>query len=199
MMNERVALLNFIYANKNSVEDPMFKKFISDVRIYLLSKQISYKNLSAMVIYDGPSNASNLNIFVLRDNVWVEAEPEDKRVLSDKIAEKYELKQNLNKYVGFIGFETNKKYMVYKVKDTTNSRSTGFRCDQSGKEKVIDVLNEIENDDKFKSKVTKDSAVELCIRQELTLRQYQRRDPSKIWFLDTEAAIYNEFEKRDKK
>jgi hypothetical protein len=130
----------------------------------------------------------------------VEAEPEDKRVLSDKIAEKYDLKESLkNKYVGFIGFETNKKYMVYKVKDTTNSRSTGFRCDQSGKEKVIDVLNEIENDNKFKSKVTKDTAVELCIRQEFTLRQYQIIDPSKIWFLDTEAAIYNEFEKRDKK
>jgi len=202
MMNERVSLLNFIYANKNyekTVEDAVFKKFISDVKKYLISKQISYKNLNAVVIYDGPSNAKNLNIFVLRDNVWVEAEPEDKRVLSDKIAEKYELKQNLNKYVGFIGFETNKKYMVYKVKDTTNDRSTGFRCDQSGKEKVIDVLNEIENDEKFKSKVTKDSAVELCIRQEFTLRQYQITDQSKIWFLDTETAIYNEFEKRDKK
>jgi hypothetical protein len=202
MMNERVSLLNFIYANKNyekTVEDTTFKKFISDVKKYLLSKQISYKNVNAVVIYDGPSNAKNLNIFVLRGNIWVEAEPEDTRFLSDKISEKYELKQKLNKYVGFIGFETNKKYMVYKVKNTTNDRSTGFRCDQSGKEKVIDILNEIENDEKYKSKVTKDSAVELCIRQEFTLRQYHITDQSKIWFLDTESAIYNEFEKRDKK
>ena len=106
---------------------------------------------------------------------------------------------DLNAYVGFIGFETAKKYMVYKVKDTVNERSTGFRCDQAGKEKVIDVLNEIEGSDRFKSKETKDSSIELCVRQELTLRHLKEIDKEKIWFLDTEKAIYNEFEKRDKR
>ena len=90
--------------------------------------------------------------------------------------------------------------MVYKIKDTTNERSTGYRCDQSSKEKVIDVLNEIEGYDKFANKTTKDSAIELCVRQELTLRHKQRQEKnSTIWFLDTETAIYNEFEKRDKR
>ena len=89
--------------------------------------------------------------------------------------------------------------MVYKVKDTVNERSTGFRCDQAGKEKVIATLNEIEGSDRFKNKETKDSSIELCVRQELTLRHLKEIDKEKIWFLDTEKAIYNEFEKRDKR
>jgi superfamily II DNA or RNA helicase len=204
MMVEKVNVLNFIYSNKDyekTISDKIFKRFISTVRKYLFSKIISYKKLDAMVIYNGSSRVKNLNIFVLRDGIWVEAEPEDKLILNDKISERYEIKQELNKYVGFIGFETNKKYMVYKIKDTTNDRSTGFRCDQSGKENVIEVLNEIEKDDPLRdtANLKKDSANELCIRQEFTLRNYQITDRSKIWFLDTETAIYNEFEKREKK
>jgi hypothetical protein len=65
---------------------------------------------------------------------------------------------------------------------------------------LIEVLNEIEKYDKFANKTTKDSAVELCVRQELTLRHKQKQEENEtIWFLETECAIYNEFEKREKK
>jgi hypothetical protein len=70
---------------------------------------------------------------------------------------------------------------------------------------------------RFSSKLTKDkdnkkdsekdnekdsekySKKELCIRQELILRsfEYQNKD-NKTWFLDTETAIYNEFQKKEK-
>ena len=90
--------------------------------------------------------------------------------------------------------------MVYQVKDTTNERSTGFRCDQSGKEKIINLLNDIESDDRFTSKVTKDGAKELCVRQELTLRIFELQNiDKKTWFLDTETAIINEFQKKEKR
>ena len=59
-------------------------------------------------------------------------------------------------------------------------------------------MNEIEGANRFSNKDTKDSAIELCVRQELTLRNKQKEDNDTIWFLDTETAIYNEFEKRDK-
>ena len=65
--------------------------------------------------------------------------------------------------------------MVYQIKDTENERSTGFRCDQSGKDKIITLLNDIEIDDRFASKVTKDGAKELCVRQELTLRSFEKQ------------------------
>ena len=98
--------------------------------------------------------------------------------------------------------------MIYKVKDTKNERSTGFRCDQSGKEKIINLLNDIELDERFASKVTKDGAKELCVRQELTLRNLEYQEKQKklknskynpvTFFLDTETAILNEFEKKEK-
>jgi hypothetical protein len=203
MMKEKVNLLNYLYAFPDIIsetKDEGLKRFINKSKKYLFSKFIVSKGITGIVIFDGPSRIDNLNIYVLDNGEWNPAKPEDKRDLSEPILKKYKLKSNLNHYVGFIGFETNKKYMVYKVKDTENNRSTGFRCDQSGKEKIITLLNDIENDDRYVPKKTKEGAFELCVRQELTLRSYEELGlHNKSWFLDTETAIINEFEKKDKK
>jgi len=207
MMNEKVNVLNYLFST-NKIEglipgDQIFKRFIPRVKAYLMSKMIVVRNITAMVMFNGPSSVENLNIFVLNGKKWLPAEPEDKLKLQEPIMKKYIFTQSqiqsLNKYVGFIGFETNRKYMVYKVKDTTNTRSTGFRCDQSGKESVTEVLNNIEEGDKFSSKQTKEGAFELCVRQEFTLRNKETMgNKENIWFLDTETAIMNEFEKKEK-
>jgi hypothetical protein len=202
MMNEKIDLLNYIYANKDlesKLTNERLKRFYGKMKKYLLTKLIVSKGITGIVIFNGPSRIENLNIFVLDDNKWIPAKPEDKRDLGDAILKKYRLKTNLSHYVGFIGFENNKKYMIYQIKDTENERSTGFRCDQAGKEKIINLLNDIEMDDRFASKVTKDGAKELCVRQELTLRSFQKQDlDNKTWFLDTETAIINEFQKKEK-
>jgi len=207
ILNDRIELMNFIWTNKGfykTISDAKFKYFIKRVTEYLQSKIISHKRLEAVVIYDGPSSIENLQIYVLNNkNEWLISEPEDKRTLSSEIDKKYRLKEtelkHLNAYVGFIGFENSKKYMVYKVKDTVNERSTGYRCDQSSKDKVIATLNNIIQDPELLNSLQKDSSIELCVRQELTLRHLKETDPEKIWFMDTETAIYNEFEKRDKR
>jgi hypothetical protein len=203
MLPDRIDLMNYIWSTSKFFtiqEDANFKFFSKNVQKYLQSKIIVYKKITAVVIYDGPSSINSMQVFTLNGKEWLPAEPEDKRTLSSEINRKYRLKgkENLNAYVGFIGFENAKKYMVYKVKDTTNERSLGYRCDQAAKDKVIDVLNEIEGSDRFSNKDIKDSAIELCVRQELTLRNKQKEDSDTIWFLDTETAIYNEFEKKDK-
>jgi superfamily II DNA or RNA helicase len=203
MMDEKIDILNYIYSNDDLPNDiksnERLKRFYSKMKKYLLSKLIVAKGITGILIFDGPSRIENLNIFKLNKNIWVPAQPEDKKDLGDAILKKYRLMTNLNHYVGFIGFETNKKFMVYKIKDTANERSTGFRCDQSGKDKIITILNDIETDERFASKVTKDGAKELCVRQELTLRSFQRQKlENKTWFLDTETAIINEFEKKEK-
>ena len=205
MMNEKIDVLNYLYSTRK-IEmmypgDQIFKRFIPRVKIYLMTKLVVVKNITGIVIFDGQSRVDNLNIFVLNGTTWVPAEPEDKLKLQEPILQKYRLQHSLHKYVGFIGFETNRKYMVYKVKDTTNNRSSGFRCDQSGKESVIEILNEIEGEEKYASKQTKDGAFELCVRQEFTLRNKERiskQTDGSIWFLDTETAIINEFEKKEK-
>jgi hypothetical protein len=210
MMDEKVNVLNYLFSTNKIDElfpgEQIFKRFIPRVKSYLMSKIIVVKNTTAIVMFNGPSSIDNLNIFVLNGKRWLLAEPEDKLKLQEPIINKYIFSQSqikeLNKYVGFIGFETNRKYMVYKVKDTTNTRSTGFRCDQSGKESVTDVLNNIEGDEKYNSKQTKDGAFELCVRQEFTLRNKAKSElienNETIWFLDPETAIMNEFEKKEK-
>ena len=202
MMNEKIDLLNYIYANKDlesKLSNQRLIRFYSKMKKYLLTKLIVAKGITGIVIFNGQSRIENLNIFVLDNNKWLPAKPEDKRDLEDALLKKYKLKTNLSHYVGFIGFENNRKYMIYQIKDTENERSTGFRCDQAGKEKIIKLLNDIENADRFTSKVTKDGAKELCVRQELTLRSFENQKlDNKTWFLDTETAIINEFQKKEK-
>jgi hypothetical protein len=202
MMDERIHLLNYIYGDEEletNLKNERLKRFFGKVKRYILSKIIVSKGLTGMIMFNGPSRVENLNIFVLENDKWIPAKPEDKRDLGEAILRKYRLKSNMNHYVGFIGFETNKKFMVYKIKDTENSRSTGFRCDQSGKDKIIKLLNDIESDEKYASKGTKDGAFELCVRQEFTLRSFENQNlDNKTWFLDTETAIINEFEKKEK-
>jgi hypothetical protein len=200
MMNEKISLMNYLL-NPISVDGIKEKYFLTKIKEYLMSKIIVAKGIHGIILFDGPSRTTNLNIFILdkQNKRWIPGQPEDKRDLEQAIVNKYAVKLNMNKYVGFIGFETNKKYMVYKIKDTENTRSTGFRCDQSGKIKIMKLLNEIENDEKYVSKQTKDNANELCVRQEFTLRYYNSIEYDNfVWFVDTETAIINEFEKKEK-
>ena len=221
---ERIDLMNYLLENnnlENETTDKYLRSFITNIKTYLHSKVITANRLTSMVIFDGPSKRykevvedntdnGNLNIFVLKEaeQKWVPAESEDKRDLERAIIEHYELtkdvKDNMNKFVGFVGFETNQKDMVFKIKDTANKRSTGFRCIQAGKgKKIIDILNEIEGfkqqEERFAVKESKESVYELCIRIELTLRSYEyEKLDDVLWFIDTETAIFNEFEKREK-
>jgi hypothetical protein len=55
------------------------------------------------------------------------------------------------------------------------------------------------------SKITKDGSYELCVRQEFTLRSFEKNKDKHLingnaitWFVDTETAIINEFEKKEK-
>jgi len=222
---ERIDLMNYLLENnnlENETSDKYLRSFITNIKTYLHSKVITANRLTSMVVFDGPSKRykdvtndkdsdnGNLNIFILKEaeQKWVPAESEDKRDLERAIIQHYELtkdiKDNMNIFVGFIGFETNQKDMVFKIKDTTNKRSTGFRCIQAGKgKKIIDILNEIESfkqqEERFAVKESKESVYELCIRIELTLRSYEyEKLENQLWFIDTETAIFNEFEKREK-
>ena len=80
------------------------------------------------------------------NNKWVEAEPEDQREIAStkEVKEILTMNQNdYNKIIGFIGYEKKNKYLVFKTKDMTSKRDTGARCDESGKDKTINKINEI--------------------------------------------------------
>jgi hypothetical protein len=217
MMSERIDLLNYICINedcKNTNEDvdtielnnnfsdnDKMNRFYNKMVKYLLSKRLVSKKIIGMIMFDGPSRIENLKIFVLNNGIWKPAEPEDIIDLQPSIKKKYTSKLDFFNYVGFIGFEPKKKYMIYKVKDTDNPRSTGYRCDQSGKEKILELLDIINSDN---TNFEKENAFDLCVRQEFTLRSLEYQEQQKpansriTYFLDTETAIINEFEKREK-
>jgi hypothetical protein len=200
MLNEKIDLLNYLSAHPMEENEltGAYKSFVSMIRNYMYSKIIVVKKVTGIVLFDGPSRVTNLNVYILKNNRWVLGESEDKLDLQPAILKKYDLKQNVNRYVGFIGFETDKKYMIYKVKDISNARSTGFRCDQAGKKKTLDILKSIEGEEKEYD--PKESAYELCVRQEFVLRNYEKqKKEGKTWFVDTETAIRNEFEYKEKK
>jgi hypothetical protein len=208
IMNDKIHLLNYIYSIDNSdtfkfdVNNQLntrMKRLFDKSKEYMMSKLLVSKGITGILMFNGVSRVTNRNFFVLNENKWIPASPEDINDLKSAIGPQYQIK-NPNNYIGFIGFENKNNYMVYKVKDMDNPRSSGFRCDQSGKDKIMDILNDIESDVKYSKGDTKESKFELCVRQEFVLRSFDKiKLNKKRWFVDTETAIINEFEKKEKK
>jgi hypothetical protein len=142
-----------------------------------------------------------------KKNKWIEAEPEDERELAESKEAKQQLNIDKNKFnsiIGFIGYEKNNRYLVFKTKDITAKRNTGARCDEAGKQKTIDLLNTILDEDKYTKENTKlikekdgtviqeaMSQTELCVLQEFLLRYFNKiKKNENIWFLTPEMAIF---------
>ena len=193
--NEKIELLN--YLNINCKENNLTKEtdlFIIKIKKYFCDKIIHGNNITAIILFDGPSRINNLKVYILKNNKWINAEPEDIRDISPFINDKYKLQTNLNTFVGFMGFEDKNKYMIFKVKDTSKVRHTGSRCDQAGKKKTIDLLNDIIGEKKYTKENTRGIVQqELCILQEFILRNNERnKKDGKTWFLNTELAVIND-------
>jgi hypothetical protein len=195
MDHEKIELLN--YLNINCKENNLTKErdlFIIKIKKYFCDKIIHGNNITAIILFDGPSRINNLKVYILKNNKWINAEPEDIRDITPFINDKYKLQTNLNTFVGFMGFEDKNKYMIFKVKDTSKVRHTGSRCDQAGKKKTIDLLNDIIGEKKYTKENTRGIVQqELCILQEFILRNNERnKKDGKTWFLNTELAVIND-------
>ena len=81
------------------------------------------------------------------DEPWHMAESEDIKDIDEIMkARETKIKTSMNKMVGFINNFKKEDYVVFKTKDTTNPKDSGYRCDQrSMKDTSIDLLNLIVN------------------------------------------------------
>ena len=137
---------------------------------------------------------------------WSLAKPMDLPDFAPKIEEMKNKflpsKTKMNNLVGFMGEFKKDGYMVYKLKDLSNKKNKGARCDQSGKtalpnlQKIIDSLeNEDDKEDYigFMDKVKKLNHKQICIIQEMILRLFtHEKYNNKIWFLSAvEANLIN--------
>jgi len=199
LFDDKLHLMNYLYSLDNIKEGTI--EWIA--KEYFETNSITTKNFTAFIMY----KLNKLMIMILNeDNKWVEAEPEDKReiVATKEGKEVFTFKiDEYNKIIGFIGYEKSNRYLVFKTKDITSKRDTGARCDESGKVKTLQKLNEIVGENKYtneSTKVQKDpdgnivseavGHVELCVLQEFILRFFNTiKKNGKKWFLNPEMAI----------
>lgn len=203
LFDEKVLLIDYIYSLKD-IKSASIESFIKE---YFERKIIPTPNFKAIIFY----NLNKIKIMMLNENdVWVLMGPEDQKELAKEAKDILEFKRaDYNKIVGFMGYEKNNRYIIFKTKDMDSSRDTGARCDEAGKDKTITILNKIIGTDRYNkenTKLIKDadgnviqeamSHAELCVLQELLLRYFDiiKKDDLK-WFLTPEMAIYHKLYK----
>jgi hypothetical protein len=199
LFEEKLDIMNYLYS-LDSIQEGTFEWIAKE---YFETNSITTKNFTAFVMY----KLNKPMVMILdKDNKWIEAEPEDKREISASKEGKdfFTMKPNeYNKLVGFIGYEKSNRNLVYKIKDMTAKRDTGARCDEAGKVKTLQKLNEIVGETRYtneSTKVQKDADgniiseaighTELCVLQEFLLRFFNTiKREDKKWFLTPELAI----------
>ena len=192
MIDEKIQLLNYLELTKNTCQESEENIFLNKIKKYFCNQFIYVNNILGIGVVNGPTK-KNLIMFVNKNNQWIKAEPEDERELLSEFNKKYPQIDNFNQYVGFIGFEDKIKYMVFKVKDTFQSRNKGSRCDQAGKQKTLELLNKIVGKEEFTKENTRGQVLlELCIRQEFILRYFNSiKKDNLVWFVTTEESVFN--------
>ena len=140
---------------------------------------------------------SKLEYYQIIDDKLHNAKPVDmKRILKSK--KKYYSKLDYSTYIGFMA-PFKKSYSIFKIKDTTKKRDTGYRCDQKGKIDILRVLNYSLNEslksskDYFTYENTNliENARELCVDQELLFRFHNTKNTNKkTWFLTIEDYLF---------
>jgi hypothetical protein len=189
---EKLELYNYYYRSPEKMKgENTFENMLQNA----LEKQvIRTSRFLAIILY----SSTKRNIMIWDKNVksWINAEPEDELEVGEKIKEKYQISSNtFANIVGFIGFEKNNRYLVFKVKETKAARNKGARCDEAIKSKKIQILNEIVGKEKYNKENTRGAVQsELCSLQELLLRYYNKeKNDRKVWFLGFELAMIYKF------
>jgi hypothetical protein len=127
---------------------------------------------------------------------WSIAKPQDYEDLSEGITKNiqkvFPIQERLNKYIGsMVIFK--KDYMVFKIRDMSQSRNSGARCDQASKIKSIKILTDVLEETQYTVK-SSFSRYELCIIQEFWFRHKDlEQTQQKRWFLTPyESILINE-------
>jgi hypothetical protein len=182
--DEKVELLETIFSPALNDE------FTQKVMGIFKKKLMKTKRFEYIILFE---NNSKRQILILnaKTGQWSPAEPEDELEVEEQIVRNLPKEIPYNDIIGFISYEQKNRYLVFKTKRTNLKRNVGARCDESGKAKKLQVLNEILDEKKY-TKETSSGMVqqELCSLQEFLLRYYQKiQKNGKVWFLDFETAM----------
>ena len=201
LFDEKLKVMNYLYSMEH------IKKGTIEwlAKEYFDMNSITTINFTVFIMY---KQDKRMIMILNKSNKWIEAEPEDQREIAASPQAKDYLKmkpEDYNKIVGFIGYEKSNKYLAFKTKDMLSKRETGAICDEAGKAKTLQKLNEIVGENKYTNENTKAEKdgdgniireaighVELCVLQEFILRYFNtiKRDDKK-WFFTPEMALWH--------
>jgi hypothetical protein len=182
-------ILRYIYFTKKDNLSEIDRK----IKTYYDNSIMSNKGVTG-IIY--PKDNKQI-LLVKGDTDWINGQQEDYTDLAPEL--KKIIIQPLRKFSNYVGFIGNFKneYNIFKVKNMTDSRSKGSRCDQSGKSNATKLLNTIISEAKYTPTNTKNrNKLEFCVLQEMYLRFYDKiNKDEKRWFLNPSEMIINNIEK----
>jgi hypothetical protein len=187
-----ILILNYLY-DTTTVESEL-SDITRMIKSYYDNKIMTFRRSKGLlVLKDGKQQ------LIVQDNTtfkWNIAEGEDYNDFSSEIKNMISRILPINNVLGFIGmFKTD--YLIFKVKTMDIKRNKGARCDQAGKIETIKTLNRIYEEERYSKENTKGiGQIELCIRQELSLRLFNiDKKNNKRWFLTPVEAVLINIEK----
>lgn len=173
--------------------DSSLSSFETRLKKYYDKFLIKNQDMEALVL----NKDGKIQVVIKKEDNWELAEGEDLEDLKFDIHALKIDKERLGTFVGFMSYFTNELY-VFKVKNMTDKRSKGARCDQSGKANTLNLLNKIIGEEgKYTIANTKGRhQTEFCVLQEFLLRLFNNsKKDGKIWFLSPEQGILSQIEK----
>jgi hypothetical protein len=180
MFDDALQVVNYLYFNIGLSE------FEKQLKEYFDKYIIKAKNVVGLML----TKNNEKQLIVLDTESWKLGQSEDYYDLSGEIDKFIILKENMNRYVGFFT-EYKSDFMIFKVIDLADPKNKGARCDQSGKNVAINLLNAIMGKEVYNKENTRGrNKMEFCVIQEYLLRlyNYQQKD-DKIWFVSPIEAI----------
>jgi hypothetical protein len=194
---EKRELLSLLYSPDKRSDMRSNDELMTMIKTYIESQWIQIKNLKMIALYSAPTQKHIVLLDPQRG--VVDAQPEDIRDYEIYMKNKDMDKRGaMHSIVGFIGFENNNQYLVFKLKQTAQKRNTGARCDEAVKSRKVQMLNDIfDEKDKFVERVISEEEkargivstkslvqAELCSFMEFVLRYYQHIGKhEKQWFI----------------
>ena len=197
-------LINYIFNNKLSEFELKIKEYLKK---FILDNG---KDKGIMFLDD---TGFQLEIFDKKE--LRRAKPTEIQRLENNIRQKGIKLDQMSDIIGFMGVVegqgNQEKYVIFKIKDLLEKRSSGARCDQiSRKIRIMDFLNKIiknntkviEGDKYINNNINqkkgkkKISSKQLCLELELVLRYYDDiKEGGKRWFLNILESFHSEIEK----
>jgi hypothetical protein len=193
-------LLEYIFKlMKEKVTSPEIILFRDNLFEHFRKMMIEYSD--KIFIIFGSFETGKLEYFEITDEKIKKAQPVDvKKILKAK--KKHYSTLEFSNYIGFIS-PFKKSYSVFKMKDTTKKRDTGYRCDQKGKIDILRILNSSINEGikptpnpeqqffSYDNTNLIENARELCVDQELIFRYHNFKNTNgKTWFLSLEDYLF---------